>query len=215
MSIANKVVYIAVEDYLKAEETTPVKHEYVDGRVFAMSGANKRHNIIAGDIFAKLLGFLDGTGCRPYIETFKVRVKPANCFYYPDVMVACDDVDDESLYTEEPILIVEVLSPSTAAIDRREKLTNYMKIPSLREYLIVHQRRKKAELYRRGDDGNWIVMQSIAGENVVLESLPKGELEIPVDEIYKNVQQKSGTLEVQEEAEEYVLSREEAGIIDW
>ncbi len=215
MSIASRLAYVTIEEYLKAEETASVKHEYVDGRVFAMSGANRRHNIIAGNIFTVLHGFLAGSRCRPYIEAFKARVNAANCFYYPDVMVACDNNDDESLYTEEAVLIIEVLSPSTAAVDRREKLTNYMKIPTLCEYMIVHQRRKKVELYRRIDDGNWDIAEFGVGEKVVLESLPKGKLIVSVDSIYQDVQSQGATLEVKEESEEYFLSREESVALDW
>jgi len=215
MAVANKLAYATVEEYLKAEETALVKHEYVDGRVFAMTGANRRHNIIAGNIFTTLHSFLEGTPCRPYMEAMKARVKSANCFYYPDVMVACDNSDDESLYTEEPVLIVEVLSPSTAAVDRREKLINYIKLPTLREYLLVHQRRKRVELYRKGDDGSWNLTEFSAGEQMVLESLPKGKMSISIDSIYKNVLNNSKIQEVQEEQEKYVLSGEEASALDW
>jgi Uma2 family endonuclease len=215
MAVVNKLRQVTVEEYLKSEETAAVKHEYVDGRVFAMTGANRRHNIITGNIFTVLHGFLDGTPCRPFMEAMKARVKAANCFYYPDVMVACDRNDDESVYTEEPVLIIEVLSPSTAAVDRREKLTNYLKIATLREYLIVHQRRKRVECYRKGDDGNWTMTEYSAGEQLTLRSLPKGELTISIDTIYKNVLSKDGTFEVHEEKEQYLLSPEEASALDW
>ncbi len=215
MSVANKFEYITIDEYLKDEETASIKREYVDGRVFAMSGANRRHNIIAGNIFTALHGFLDGTPCRPYMEAFKARVRPANCFYYPDVMVACDNRDEESVYTDSPVLIVEVLSPSTAAVDRREKLINYMKIPTLREYLIVHQRRKRVELYRKIEDGSWICSEYIGGDEIELESLPDGKFVISLDTMYKNVLSGEGSTQVREEEEEYFLSREEAESLDW
>jgi len=197
---------MTVEEYLRTEETSPVKREYVDGRVFAMTGANRRHNIIAGNIFAGLHAFLNSTPCRPYMEAMKARVKAANCFYYPDVMVACDRFDAESVYTEEPILIVEVLSPSTAAVDRREKLVNYMKIPTLREYLIVHQSRRRVEVYRKGEDGIWSTIQYIGGEEVILESLPKGKFTLSIESIYQNIPAKEDTPSVHEEEEDYALS---------
>jgi Uma2 family endonuclease len=214
ISTANKFVYLTVEEYLRSEEMSPVRHEYVDGRIFAMAGANRRHNVIAGNFFARLHAFLAGGPCRPYMEAFKVRVAAAECFYYPDVMVACDEGDD-SVYTDAPRLIIEVLSPATAAVDRREKLTNYMKIPTLWEYLIVHQRRKKVELYRRGDDETWMLHEYSSGEVFVLESLPEGTLEIAVDYIYSNVSTNSGSLEVKEAQDEYVLSGEELLALDW
>lgn len=215
MPHAAKFTYMTIEEYLEFEETSQIRHEYVDGRVFAMSGARRRHEIIAGNIFAKLHGFLSGSLCRPFIGNFKAHIKSPACFYYPDVMVACDKNDGDSVYTEEPVLIVEVLSPSTATIDRREKLTNYMKIPTLREYLIVHQRRIKVELYRRIDKSNWSMLEFGAGDEIVLESLPKGELTISVDSIYADAQPKGGTLTVKEEPEQYYLHPEEALALDW
>ncbi|HEY9718025.1 MAG TPA: Uma2 family endonuclease [Trichormus sp.] len=216
MTVVEKFEYMTVEEYLKFEETSPIKHEYLDGRIFAMTGSNRRHNCIGGNIFAVLHGFLAGTPCQPFIEAMKARVKSANCFYYPDVMVACDeDADDESVYTENPVLIVEVLSPSTASVDRREKLTNYTKIPALVEYLIVHQRYRRVELYRKDHAGNWSKHELRGMDSISLESLLKGELTISLDTIYKNVSLKDGALEVQEDSEEYYISREEAEALDW
>ncbi len=215
MSVANKFEYITIDDYLRDEEVTSVKREYVDGRVFAMGGANRRHNIIAGNIFTALHANLDGTPCRPYMEAFKARIREANCFYYPDVMVACDKLDEESIYTECPVLIAEVLSASTAAVDRREKLINYMKIPTLCEYLIVHQRRKKVEVYRKTEDGNWICSEFSNGDEIELASLPKGKFVISLDTIYKNVLSGDDTARVREGADKYYLSREEAELLDW
>jgi len=216
MTAAEKFEYMTVEEYLKFEEKSSTKHEYVDGRIFDVTGASRRHNIIGGNVFAVLHGFLDGTPCRPFIEAMKARVRTANCFYYPDVMVACDEsAAEESVYTECPVLIVEVLSPSTAAVDRREKLTNYTKIPTLVEYLIVHQRYRRVELYRKDHDANWTKTEYRGMDHLVLESLPKGKLTISLDTIYKNVSLKHGSLEVQEGEEEYYISAEEAEALDW
>ncbi len=220
MFSAHQLTYITVEEYLTMEETASVKHEYIDGRVFAMTGANRRHNVIAGNIFTALHLFLGDSSCQVYMEAVKARVEAANCFYYPDVMVACDSYEDdeESAYTEEPVLVVEVLSPSTASTDRREKLVNYMRIPTLREYLIIHQRRRKIEVYRKNEDGSWDVTELGAGEELILGSIPKGRLTIPVDSIYRNVHGRRFTYgsEVREEYDlpEW-LSPEEAAAIDW
>lgn len=216
VTLADKVEYMSVEEYLRTEVFASVKREYVDGQVFVMSGANRKHNIIAGNIFTTLHAFLEGSPCRAFMEAFKAWVQEANCFYYPDVMVACDDAEDESVYTTEPILIVEVLSPSTAAIDRREKRINYMKILTLREYMIVHQRRRRVELYRRLPVGSWNLSVYGSGDSVSLESLPIGKLTISVDSIYRSTSTKDGALEDQEEDEEYHCeSPEEANALDW
>lgn len=206
MPTAKALELMTVEEYLRTEETSPVKREYVDGRIFAMTGANRRHNIISGNIFSALHSFLSGTPCRPFIEAMKARVKAANCFYYPDVMVACDKGDLESVYTEEPVLIIEVLSHSTAAVDRREKLVNYMKIPTLREYIIVHQRRRRVQVYRKGHDGRWSTTDYSSGDQIVLESLPKGKLTLSFESIYRDAQSERDVPEVREEEEEYELS---------
>jgi len=214
MSVAEKYSFLTVEDYLKAEESAKVRHEYIDGRVFAMTGANRRHNKIAGNIFAKLHSFLEGTRCTPFVHDMKVRVKVANCFYYPDVMVACDVAADDSVYTEEPVLIVEVLSASTATIDRREKLTNYLKIPTVREYLIVHQKRMQIECHRKCTDGSWIRTEYKHGDTIIFESLP-GQLTVSVDAIYRNVFNEDEIPEVREVEGDYDLSEDEALALDW
>src|SRR5271156_6653396 len=129
-----KPVYLTVERYLEEEERAALRHEYVDGRIFAMTGATRRHNIIAGNIYSMLRSHVRGSRCRAYVSDVKVHVESTNSFYYPDVMVSCDAYDAKAVFTDHPLVIVEVLSRSTAAIDRREKVLAYRKIESLREY---------------------------------------------------------------------------------
>ncbi|HEY9790870.1 MAG TPA: Uma2 family endonuclease [Candidatus Obscuribacterales bacterium] len=219
-STAEKLSFLTVEQYLTAEETSSVKHEYINGCIFAMTGATSRHNRITGNIFTKLHAFVDGVPCQAYIEAFKVYIKEANCFYYPDIMVACESIDEESVFTERPVLIVEVLSPSTAAIDRREKLINYLRLPTLREYVMVHQARKKVELFRRDKVDTWSKEQYHAGDHIVLKSFPNGELTLSVDSIYRNISQTGGTLEVREGKDDYdddvyAVPAAEAALLDW
>jgi Uma2 family endonuclease len=127
MSVPGNVAHMSVDEYLSSEEHASVRREYVDGRVFAMTGVTKRHNIIAGNIYSILRAHVRGSQCRAYISDVKVRVEAANSFYYPDVMVSCEPFDHKSVFTSTPRLIVEVLSRSTAAIDRREKVLAYSK----------------------------------------------------------------------------------------
>ncbi len=210
MSVAKRFEYLSPEDYLKAEEKASIRCEYVDGYAFEMSGANRRHNIIVGNIFTVLHAFLQNNPCRPFMEAFKVHIKAANCFYYPDVMVACDKSDGDRVYTEEPVLIVEVRSPSTAATDHREKRINYFKLPSLKEYAIVHQEYKRVELFRKNVDGTWELVEFGGEEDLVLESLPNGTLAIPFSTIYRNAEAKDWTFRVREADEPpYQLSAEE------
>ncbi|MBX9696387.1 MAG: Uma2 family endonuclease [Cyanobacteria bacterium] len=215
---ANESLHMSVEEYLMMEESAPVRHEYVDGQVFAMSGATRRHNIITGNVFAILHAELRGSPCRPYVEAVKARIQAANCFYYPDVMVACDVFDERSVYTEEPVLIVEVLSPSTAGIDRREKLVNYRLIPTLKEYVIIHQRRKIVELYRKNSEGYWSLFKFGAGHLLELQSLPKGTVMIEVDSIYEDAGSIGGKadLKVREESDDsYNWSEDELSDFEW
>lgn len=174
---------ISVEEYLLMEAKSSTKHEYLNGQIFAMTGGTLRHNVISSNIFSLLNSFLRGTPCRAYMGDVKVRIEEVNCFYYPDVLVACGEADDTKVYVESPVLIVEVLSPSTAQSDRREKLVNYRLLPSLKEYIIVHQRRKRIQVFTKNDTREWC--STVVKEKLTVSSLPKGSIEFDVDEIYE------------------------------
>lgn len=144
---------MSVEDYLEMEKTATVRHEYVAGEVYAMTGASRRHNRISGNIYRRLAGAAAGGPCRAYMETVKLRID--DVFYYPDVMVACEDEPEDPYYEDSPCLVVEVVSPSTESTDRREKLAAYKRIPGLKAYLIVDQERVRVERHFRDEDGVW------------------------------------------------------------
>lgn len=134
------VVPLTVEEYLRFEEQSDVRHEYVAGTLYAMSGATLRHNRLLLNIATRLRA-VQGDRCSVFVNDVKVRAA-RDVFYYPDVVVACGALDDTAVFLSEPCLIVEVTSPSTRRIDRREKLLAYCDMPSLRAYLIVDQRRR-------------------------------------------------------------------------
>lgn len=144
---------MTLAEYLKFEERSPIRHEYVAGEVYAMSGPTTRHNTISLNIFTHLRAAARARGCRVFVEAIKVSV--LDRVYYPDVIVACGKAAEVELIVDEPSLIVEVTSPSTRATDRREKLDAYMGIASLRNYLIVEQRRKHIIVYARDGAGEW------------------------------------------------------------
>ena len=121
------------------EEASPVKHEFVAGEVYAMSGVTLRHNLITLNIVRGLHGPARARRCSVLATDVKLRVMDR--IYYPDVIVACGKAAEVELIIDEPSLMVEVTSPSTRVVDRREKLDAYLRIPSLRQYLIVDQRR--------------------------------------------------------------------------
>ncbi|MGR3275482.1 Uma2 family endonuclease [Acaryochloris marina NIES-2412] len=150
-------VNLSPEQYLSYEEASPIKHEYRDGEVYAMAGATDAHVTIAGNLFAILRNHLRGSGCRVYISDMKARINLSNRFFYPDVMVTCDDRDLETpTYKQFPSLIVEVLSASTEAFDRGDKFADYQSLESLQEYVLINAKRQRIECFRRSE-GRWVL----------------------------------------------------------
>lgn len=157
-------------DFLAWEDTQAERHEFVDGEIFAMVGARRVHNIVAGNLFAELKHQLKGTPCRPFIESAKLQV--ADDLFYPDVFVTCDarDLRTEQVFTA-PTLIAEVLSPSTEAYDRGLKFTAYRRLASLREYLLIHPDSREVQLFRRGTDGLFTLHDLSGQAEVACESI--------------------------------------------
>lgn len=144
---------LTIEEYLAGERDGDVRHEYIYGEVYAMAGSSDRHNQISGNIFVKLFTGLRGSkDCQVFMTDMKLQADELT-FYYPDVFVACDKPDP--YFRREPVLIIEVLSPSTERADRHEKLRVYQQIPTLREYVIVAQDKMLIELHRRIEGGEW------------------------------------------------------------
>ena len=172
-------------DYLAYEAQSPVRHEYIAGEIFAMTGASIRHNVIAGNLFAELRTHLKGTPCRALIEGVKLRLRKEQSYFYPDVMVTCEDrlqeLDSQQQIVEAPLVVIEILSPTTEATDRREKLRAYRTLPSLKEYLLVSQEQAQVEIYRRRGDIGWDIITYEPGDTVEIVSL---ELKLGMDEIY-------------------------------
>jgi Uma2 family endonuclease len=175
---------LSVEEYLRLEEMSSVKHEYVGGVIHALAGASKRHNQIAGNIYARLRAAARGGPCRVYIGDVKVRVTD-DVYYYPDIVVSCSSESADPYVEDEPCLVVEVASPSTESTDRREKAAAYRRIPTLKAYLIVHQNRRRVERHYRDEDGSWWHAE-VAGEGSV--PLPCPEIRLSLDEIYEDVE---------------------------
>jgi len=186
MGLAKLKTKISVEDYLAGEETSPIRYEYVYGEVYAMAGTSDNHNRIVGSIYAALLNRLRDSDCEPFMGDIKVRVSP-HVYYYPDVLVSCEENPESPYFRNEPILIVEVLSTSTQEIDRREKLLFYQQMPSVQEYVVVEQQKMLVEIHRRQSDGRWITYyfnHENADEEVEFQSV---ELTMTLGEIYRRV----------------------------
>ena len=174
---------LTYEEYLEFEETTDVRHELVDGHLYAFAGATGRHNLITVNIIVALANQARGSSCRVFGSDMKLRVS-ARTGYYPDVMVACDPSDNHELYRKRPCLLVEVISPSTHLTDRREKLLAYQAIESLQGYLMVYRDQHRVESYTRNSDGIWVYEELAAGHDVWF---PCVDLTVPVYALYEGV----------------------------
>ncbi|MCU0238738.1 MAG: Uma2 family endonuclease [Pyrinomonadaceae bacterium] len=148
MALAQTISNISVEEYLEGEKVSSVKHEYIDGQVFAMAGVSKNHNRINGNLYSSLLNHLRNRDCEVFIEAVKVRANSIT-IYYPDLVVTCEKNEEDEYVIHEPCLIVEVLSPATERTDRNEKLINYKQMQSLQEYVIIWQDQVLLEIHRR------------------------------------------------------------------
>jgi Uma2 family endonuclease len=197
------VTFFSVEEYLQLEQTSEIRHEYLAGQVFAMSGGSKEHNLIAGNIYSRLRSHLRGGSCSVFMADMKVNIELTNknsgnlteaqppskfsrksIFYYPDVIVSCDPDEQDRFSLSYPCLIIEVLSPSTELTDRREKFVNYQNLETLQEYVLVSQEEIKVEVYRKDDEGNWLVEILGKDDELRLDSIG---LTLTMTEIYEDV----------------------------
>lgn len=156
-------------EYLAQELTATEKHEFVDGVAYAMAGAGERHNRIALNCAVRLRTAARGTPCGVYIADMKLRLAHGRVFYYPDVMLSCEPATADTLFKEAPCLVAEVLCPSTASIDTREKLQAYRAIDSLHYYLIVDADRMAVTYYSRSNRGEWLVATIERDEKIQVE----------------------------------------------
>ena len=171
----------AVDDYLQSELTRDTKHELIDGGVFAMAGASKNHERLTGNIYGEFRNHLKGMPCDTFSSDMKVKVGVN--FFYPDVMVVCDDSSESEYYTEAPIIIVEVLSKSTRRVDETIKLISYINMPSVQEYVLIEQDFVDLQVLRRSE--RWLPKHYFLGDDVFFESI---DLTLSVEEIYSRVQ---------------------------
>jgi Uma2 family endonuclease len=151
------------ESYLRWEAEQAEKHEYLAGEVFAMVGVRREHALVALALASRLRAHLKGSQCQRFVSDMKLFVAAADAYFYPDVMVTCDERDRRAeLAIEHPCLVVEVLSDSTAAYDRGAKFAAYRKLESLSEYLVVDIDARRLELYRREAD-HWLLFDGDRG----------------------------------------------------
>ena len=177
MSASKGMFRVCVEEYLAGEKDALVKHEYVHGEVFALTGASDVHNTVALNLALALTPAARRKDCRVYASDIEVRI--AEIFYYPDVMFSCDDTPDP-YYKNNPCVLAEVLSPRTLRTDTNEKRYNDLELPSLKSYLLVDSRRRFAWGYYRNKTG-WQERVFAEGESV---PIPCAEGELTMTDIY-------------------------------
>ena len=187
MSTLPAHTYLTPEEYLAWERKQPYKNEYYDGQIIAMSGASRSHNRITVDITIQLGNQLMDSDCEVFASEMRVRTNPMVSYFYPDLIVVCgeprfeDDTFDTLL---NPILVIEVLSPSTAAFDRGEKFEHYKQLASLQEYILISQDRVRVEHYCR-QGTRWLHSTFQSLEDML--PLPSIECEVPLHTIYRRV----------------------------
>jgi Uma2 family endonuclease len=176
-----QLAWISPEEYLKRELLSETKHELVDGQIYAMSGASRNHERIAGNVYRKLGNHLEGKPCEAFSSDLKVRA--GNNFFYPDAMVVCEENIPHEYYTHSPILIVEVLSKSTRRLDETTKRLAYFNIPSLQEYVLIEQDIVDVEVCRRSR--SWVSEHYFLGDSVHFACI---DLTVSVEELYSRVE---------------------------
>ena len=174
-------------EYLAAERASDVKHEYLRGEIFAMAGGTREHGRLAASLMGELRNLLRDRPCNVFSSDVRIRIEATNRATYPDVSIVCgkhETAKDDPEALTNPIVIVEVLSDSTEGDDRGEKFAHYRRVPSLREYVLVSQRARRIEVYRReGAGAEWILSEATSGEQVRLPSLG---VALSVDEVYRD-----------------------------
>jgi Uma2 family endonuclease len=185
MDAALKSEFLTAQEYLALEEQSEIRHEFVDGQLFAMAGGSEEHNIISGNIFAWLHAKLRKGPCRPFIADMKAFLAEDNHerFYYPDVMVVCDPRGTEKYFTRSPKIVFEVLSDSTERTDRSEKLLNYTAIESLDIYVLVAETKVAVTVFRRSNEWRPELLHT-RDEELSLEPLG---LSLPLSVIYEDI----------------------------
>lgn len=189
MSRQTKKSYVTPDEYLAIERHAEDKNEYFDGEVFAMTGASRKHNYIAGNVYSALRRELHDRACDVFISDMRVRIAAANIYTYPDVVVACDGPEFEDAEVDtllNPTLVVEVLSKSTASYDRAAKFDYYRTLPSLLEYLLVSQDTYHVTQYVRQPEGRWL-LTDIRGAEARVE-LSSDQCVLGLAEIYERVE---------------------------
>lgn len=176
---------MSVEEYLRFEEASPIRHEFVGGEIYAMTGGTLNHNQIALNIASRLHAAARGGPCRVYMNDVKLRI--GDDFYYPDIILDCEPHDGNAVFVGDSCVVVEVLSRFTRRTDRREKLAAYERVPALRDYLLVEQNEERVVRHWRSEGGAWQEEEVSAASGVTTIRVPRLDLSLTLSEIYEGV----------------------------
>jgi len=178
--------WMSVTQYLEWEAKQQIRHEYLNGQVYAMTGGTIPHNDIALNLATALKTFLKGTICKVQMADVKVIISEQGPFFYPDVIVSCDAIDRQARDgMRSPKLIVEVLSPTTAGFDYGQKFRYYRRIPSLQEYVLIDSENVSVDCYRRSDHQWQLTSYPESGDKVHLVSI---DFQCSLSLLYENVE---------------------------
>ncbi len=173
------------EAYFAWEERQGLRHEYIGGEVFVMSGGTMNHSEIAGNLLAIVKAHLRGSGCRTLNSDARVNIPGTSDYVYPDLSVTCDERDRSTTqFITYPCLIVEVLSPTTEAYDRGQKFRMYRRNASLRDYVLVDAGSIAIDLYHKDEDGRWHILDYRSGDVVEFRSVGLG---VAIEGVYENI----------------------------
>ncbi len=181
--------YLTPEEYLAMERQAEYKSEYFNGEVFAMTGASRKHNLIAANILAALHAQLRKRPCEIYPSDMRVKVSPSGLYTYPDVVVVCEEPlfdDDQKDTLLNPTLLVEVLSKSAADYDRGEKFEHYRTIESLAEYVVIAQDKYHVEHHVRQPDKQWLLSETNNSQDTI--HLPAIDCDLALADVYDKVE---------------------------
>ncbi len=185
---AHKIPHLSVAEYIKQEIETNTKHEYHNGKIYALAGGTLNHGLISGNIFSKMMSKLENKNspCVPFNSDIKLYIEHSNSYVYPDSMVVCGDFEnseeDENSIVN-PVLIVEVLSKSTAEYDRGDKFYLYRQIPTFKEYVLIEQKKHVVDVHFKSEFSDLWKIVRYQGLDKIIQLQSIG-IEVSMKELY-------------------------------
>ena len=185
IAVRNNLPRFTPEEYFAWEKQQIERHEYIDSEVYAMTSGSINHSEVAGKFVTILNNHLKGRGCKILTFDARVNIAKSNDYVYPDVSVTCDNRDKNTAqYITYPCLIIEVLSPSTAAYDRGDKFTMYRRNPVLQDYVLASADKMSIDLFHKDEQGKWDILNYQAGSLVELALI---DLVFPIEDVYQEI----------------------------